>query len=406
MALALADRVHETSQTTGTGTLNLDGALAGKQTFVAGISSGNTCHYAVEDIARGDWEVGIGTVTSGSPDTLARTTILASSNGGSAVDFQGGIKHVRVTLAAARAGALDRIQTWTAAQTFSAGIVATESSAPSLSANQVSAYASNIVTADNEGWVLQGEQTNSKFRFCGLVGAITYAAIYLGDITPSATNFIIATNSGDSHLYWNSGPSSVHSWQVANVTEANLNAQGFAVGSGEVATGANVFMLNAGSAWTPVSAASASYCIDDVNSASNNAGWVIQAEATNAKWTFAGDGSGSATVWFGGPTLGTGTFMFKHLNGTAGIGPQINAPTGQVISFGINDSFGATFGAYGLAIGTTLLTGGSNVLGILEGAAPTGITNMAQLYCVDNVGKTELYVIFQTGAAILLAAEA
>jgi len=101
MVLAVADRVKETSITTGTGTYNLDGAVVSFRTFVAGIGNGNTCLYAA--FGDPDWEVGIGTVTDAAPDTLARTTILASSNAGAAVSWPAGTRTLIVTLAADKA---------------------------------------------------------------------------------------------------------------------------------------------------------------------------------------------------------------------------------------------------------------------------------------------------------------
>ncbi len=100
MTAKLADRVKETSTTTGTGTLNLDGAVSNFQTFVAGIGTGNACYYAIVHQTATEWEVGIGTVTDASPDTLSRTTILASSNSGSAVSLSSGTKDVFCTAAA------------------------------------------------------------------------------------------------------------------------------------------------------------------------------------------------------------------------------------------------------------------------------------------------------------------
>lgn len=94
MAFRFADRVKETTTVTGTGTLNLGGAATGFQTFVAGVGNSNTCAYLITDGT--DWEVGIGTVTSGSPDTLSRDTVLASSNGGSKVNWASGNKDVGV----------------------------------------------------------------------------------------------------------------------------------------------------------------------------------------------------------------------------------------------------------------------------------------------------------------------
>jgi hypothetical protein len=98
MALVLDDRVKETSTTTGTGTLDLDGVVSGFQTFVAGIGSTNTCFYAIVHRSAAEWEVGVGTVTDAAPDTLARTTIISSSNGDAAVNFSAGTKDVICTL--------------------------------------------------------------------------------------------------------------------------------------------------------------------------------------------------------------------------------------------------------------------------------------------------------------------
>ena len=100
MALVINDRVKETSTTTGTGTLNLAGAETGYEGFVAGIGTGNQTYYAIELNSAGEWEVGIGTVTSGSPDTLSRDTIISSSNSDAAVTFSAGTKNVFCTLPA------------------------------------------------------------------------------------------------------------------------------------------------------------------------------------------------------------------------------------------------------------------------------------------------------------------
>ena len=89
MALVVKDRVRETSITTGTGTLTLAGAVTGFQTFSSAIGNTNTTYYTI--VNGSEWEVGIGTVGAG---TLARTTVVASSNAGSAVNFSAGTKDV------------------------------------------------------------------------------------------------------------------------------------------------------------------------------------------------------------------------------------------------------------------------------------------------------------------------
>ncbi len=103
MALVLDDRVRETSSTTGTGTLNLGGAVGGFQTFVAGVGDGNTTYYAIVHRTENEWELGVGTVTDATTDTLARTTVISSSNSDSAVDFSAGTKDVFVTQPASKA---------------------------------------------------------------------------------------------------------------------------------------------------------------------------------------------------------------------------------------------------------------------------------------------------------------
>ena len=107
MAFVINDRVKETSTTTGTGTLDLGGAQTGFETFVAGIGNTNTTYYAIFNPGTAEFEVGIGTVTDATPDTLSRDTIISSSNGDAAVNFTGGTKDVFCTLPASKAVFLD-----------------------------------------------------------------------------------------------------------------------------------------------------------------------------------------------------------------------------------------------------------------------------------------------------------
>ena len=104
MALVVNDRVKETSTTTGTGTFTLDGAVTGFETFSSAIGNTNTTYYAIVNTTNSEFEVGLGTVGAG---TLARTTIISSSNSDSAVDFAAGTKNVFVTLPASKSVILD-----------------------------------------------------------------------------------------------------------------------------------------------------------------------------------------------------------------------------------------------------------------------------------------------------------
>jgi len=84
MALQFADRVLQTGTANTTVSFTLTGSVVGYQAFST-LTTGNTTYYAATDGT--NWETGIGTLTS--PTLLTRTTILSSSNSGSAVTFSG-----------------------------------------------------------------------------------------------------------------------------------------------------------------------------------------------------------------------------------------------------------------------------------------------------------------------------
>ena len=100
MALVIKDRIKETATTTGTGTFTLGGAVSGFQAF-SEIGNGNTTYYCIEHATENEFEVGLGTYTL-SGTTLARTTIITSSNAGNAVNFSAGDKNVFVTVPATK----------------------------------------------------------------------------------------------------------------------------------------------------------------------------------------------------------------------------------------------------------------------------------------------------------------
>jgi len=97
MAFVLADRVKETTTTTGTGTITLLGASTGFQSFAI-VGNGNTTYYTIAGQTGSEWEVGIGTYST-SGTTLARTTVISNSSATqpSALSFSAGTKDVFVT---------------------------------------------------------------------------------------------------------------------------------------------------------------------------------------------------------------------------------------------------------------------------------------------------------------------
>lgn len=102
MAFRLVDRVRETTISPGTGTATLAGAALGYQSFSTGVGANNTTYYVIADQSGANWEVGYGTVGAGGT-TLARTTVLSSSNAGSLVNFSSGTQDVWVDYPATKA---------------------------------------------------------------------------------------------------------------------------------------------------------------------------------------------------------------------------------------------------------------------------------------------------------------
>jgi hypothetical protein len=100
MALIQADRVKETTATTGTADLVLAGASTGFQTFANGIGANNQCYYTCTDGS--DFEIGLGTL-NGAGTTLVRTTVFKSTNSNNKVSWGSGSKDVFVTYPAQKA---------------------------------------------------------------------------------------------------------------------------------------------------------------------------------------------------------------------------------------------------------------------------------------------------------------
>lgn len=97
MAHIWKDFVLETSTTTGTGALTLAGAVTGYRAFSAVCATSDTVYYFIQavdgsGVPTGDWETGLGTYSAS--NTLTRTTVVDSSNSGSAVSFGAGTKRV------------------------------------------------------------------------------------------------------------------------------------------------------------------------------------------------------------------------------------------------------------------------------------------------------------------------
>ena len=117
MALVLSDRTQQTGTANTTVSFTLSGSVTGFQSFAV-IGNGNTTYYAAFD-ATGNWEAGVGTYSTTGP-TLTRTTIMASSNSGTAVTFSGTC-NVFVTYPSEKSVNLDASDNVSALGTVSSG---------------------------------------------------------------------------------------------------------------------------------------------------------------------------------------------------------------------------------------------------------------------------------------------
>jgi hypothetical protein len=101
------NRMRGTATAPGTGSFTLAVSIGAAQTFGARLASTNKAWYvATDNVSR--WEVGYGTFTS--PTTLARTTILESSNSDLVVDFSSGAVDIFCDLPASVLDTLNLIE--------------------------------------------------------------------------------------------------------------------------------------------------------------------------------------------------------------------------------------------------------------------------------------------------------
>jgi hypothetical protein len=168
MPLNVADRVRDTTTTTGTGTITLSGTSpTGYQTFSA-VGNGNTTYYTIN--AGAQWEVGIGTYSGAGP-TLSRDTVLASSNSGSLVDFAAGTKDVFCDYPASKS----------ISDGF--GLLPPANGGTGLASVGT---AGNVLTSDGTEWVSQLPSA----------GGITYTTVKTSNYTASANDGVQTDTSG------------------------------------------------------------------------------------------------------------------------------------------------------------------------------------------------------------------
>jgi len=183
MALILGDRIQETSTSTGTGTISLAGAVTGYQSFAV-IGNTNTTYYTIADQSGSNWEVGIGTYYSGNT-SLARTTILASSNSNAAVLFTAGTKSVFVTYPAEKAIYSDAGNITTITNFASANVLITGGT---ISGSNITIPAANVTGLGT----MATQNANAVTVTGGSLDNVT-----IGSTTPNLATFTNLTATGN-----------------------------------------------------------------------------------------------------------------------------------------------------------------------------------------------------------------
>lgn len=199
MAHISEDRVLETSTTTGTGAFTLAGAVTGYRTFASQMATSDTCWYAIWGVdsngsPTGEWEGGLGTYSG--VNTLTRTTVLESSNAGSAVTFSAGTKYVAITLLAGKTGQFDNV---------GAMLLPKASAEPPTPATGNYLYAKEIVPGNTvvktkrpsgvDAPLQDGVAFNRLVKYQG--GGATLIALSGGALTSSVTATAVAPTAGD-----------------------------------------------------------------------------------------------------------------------------------------------------------------------------------------------------------------
>jgi hypothetical protein len=263
MALVVKDRIRETTTTTGSGTITLAGAVTTFDAF-SEIGDGNTTYYAIVSRDANEWEVGLGTYTL-TGTTLARTTVLASSNSGSAVVFSAGTKDVICTYPAGKSVYADASDVVNMGTTVISG----SSSSDMLRITQTGAGNALLVedsaNPDSTPFVVDATGT--------LVSGATSSYVYAGSVVPPRIQ-VQSVGGGDSTI-------NATSWATGVNTQATLmlaRSEGGVVGTHTVVdSGDNLGKISfQGSDGTSfVEAATISAFADGAASASDMPGRIV-----------------------------------------------------------------------------------------------------------------------------------
>jgi hypothetical protein len=213
MPLKIADRVQVTATASNSPTVKfvLSSAVVGFQNF-SFLSNGDTTYYAGTD-ASGNWEVGIGTYVSAGTE-LTRTTIIASSNGGSAVTFAGTV-NVFVTLPSSVAVITSLAQTLTNKRITPRVTTSTSTVTPNADTDDqynATALGSTATIVNPTGTPTNGQRLTLRLVSASSPTTLTWGSSYVGMGIVLPTSLSVSTYIG---CIYNSTTSL---WDVTAVT--------------------------------------------------------------------------------------------------------------------------------------------------------------------------------------------
>lgn len=378
MAFKLVDRVRESTISPGTGTATLAGAALGYQTFSAGVGANNTTYYVIADQSGANWEVGYGTVGAGGT-TLARTTVLSSSNAGSLVNFATGTQDVWVDYPATKAVWLDTNGDISQAIRNISGITGAITAPESITFDTAPAI---IPTATGSVFWDAGNKTPSVVLDADVtlqLGQENVALVYNGTGATITNGSVVAVNGAQGQR---------PSVALADADSEALSAPTLGIATEDIANGAEGFVTTFG-------------FVRGINTAAFTAGLPIYLSQTAGQFTQTRPAAPAHTValgWVIKVNASSGE-VFVNINNGWEIGELhdvlISSPTGgqllaydqtnsywKNISLGAGTGFAATAGTGGTlsigasvaAIGTWMATPSSaNLLAAMSDETGTGL---------------------------------
>jgi hypothetical protein len=375
MALILKDRVRESSTSSGTGSITLGGAFTGYQTFDAVIATGSTVYYTIHNLTAGDddeWEVGLGTFTS--PATLARTTVLSSSAGGTTkVNFTAGASGLDVFITQPAEEAVYLNQATGLVEIGGNGtntVSFTNINTTNLTASTVTATTSNATTFNGT----TGAFTNVSGNGVALTainasnissGTIANARTTASDANSASTivardangsfgaNIVTATFSGNGATLSAINASNISSGTIANARTTAASANG----------ASTIVLRDSGGSFdanlvNAVSLSGNAATVTGINASNVSSGTIANARTTAAT------ANGASTIVLRGAS---GEFAAGAITGTSfsGNGSAITAINASNVSSGILSATNGGTGSANLTADNVILGNGASAVKVI-----------------------------------------